>query len=538
MHARTGYGVRRKTAAIALAWAMGMASAAQGGPIYWNHWQDLAGEWSNTNNWNLLRLPSIAAGDEAYITYKRTANVRTIGAEASTVYVGSYLGGGRLLVGSGADAYFPNLRIATPTDASSELIMSGGTLTCNTLAMLEHGGPGLVLVTGGVFRVLAAGNAVQITHPTAYTYTGPQILALGGTGRMEMVNGTASEIKVGSRPGAVARLHLSGDAVLTNLYRMTLGHSNNGGFGVVTISNNAVLQMNNNLYIGGDWDDDTDAEYGGTGIVTVAGGVLRAYDIHVGRYGTGELRMEGGNVLDVHDMVLAGSRGFGAVHQTGGTVDVERLYLSYVTTPSNCVYNLGGGTLRVRGALQRLALQNYAFTITGGAFSFYRWMAAAANAAGMPTLTNAGGTMSPGLALAGITKIETDYVETSSGSRISIDVGGTTQATAFTNAPGHYDHVNVSGSVALMGELQVNVIDGFAESARSTDKFYVLSSGGGIAGAFANVASGERVTTPDGHTFLVYYGDNAATTEAGVDPKKVTLTGFHHFPRGTVMLVR
>ncbi|MDD5706682.1 MAG: hypothetical protein PHR35_12225 [Kiritimatiellae bacterium] len=540
MQANSGFGrLSRKLAAGAATVVLfvGTTLTARGELIYWANYWNNSGEWSDTNNWNLLRVPSIASNDSAVVYAGRTANILTPGPETATLYVGFWNGSGRVVVGPGADAYFPNLRITPGGAYYGELLVGGGTITCAGLAMLENGGPGVVQVTGGVLRVTGGVNAVQVTH-IAYSYTGPQIIALGGNGRMEMVNGSASEFKIGTRPGTVARLNMSGNAVLTNLYRMTLGYATNGAFGAVSISNSAFLHMNGNLYIGGGWADDTDAEFGGTGVVTVAGGTLRAYDVVVGCYGTGELNVEGGRIQDVHDMCLVGSRGYGVVNQTGGTVDVERLYLSLSATPSNSVYNLGGGVLRVRGAVQNYAAANTVFNITGGVFSMYRWMT---GTPGMPTMTNAGGIMSPALGLAGVARIETNYVETSSNCQISIDVGGTNRLSLYVNEtkdPGYYDYVNVSGSVTLMGKLQVNVIDGFAETARKSDVFYVMSAGSDIAGAFSNVASGERVTTSDGHSFLVYYGNNAATTGAGMDPKKVTLTGFRHFPRGTIMCVR
>ena len=60
----------------------------------------------------------------------------------------------------------------------------------------------------------------------------------------------------------------------------------------------------------------------------------------------------------------------------------------------------------------------------------------------------------------------------------------------------------------------------------------------GCPSAFANVASGGRIATADRHSFLVYYGSNAATTGAGMDSKKVTLTGFKRAPMGSILTVR
>jgi len=294
----------------------------------------------------------------------------------------------------------------------------------------------------------------------------------------------------------------------------------------------------------------------GTGTLAVSGGTLDAATVTIGKSGRGSGTLSGGMLLctnlvvvdqstsrstlqigagaalrAVEDIIVAKMAGAdGHIQQDGGAVDIRNLYLCYVSAPSNSSYTLNGGTLRVRNAMTGLATNgNETFTFTGGSLSVLSYMNT------MPALVNAGGTLAPGLDVAGKCTVNTNYVETSAAARLSIDVGGTSQASAFTNAPGSYDFVNVTGSATLAGELKVNLINGFEASAKPTDKFYVLESGSDIAGAFANVASGGRVTTTNRHSFAVYYGNNAATAAAGESTKKVTLTQFQVAPKGTIL---
>lgn len=294
----------------------------------------------------------------------------------------------------------------------------------------------------------------------------------------------------------------------------------------------------------------------GTGTLAVSGGTLDASTVTIGKSGRGSGTLSGGMLLctnlvvvdqsalrstlqigagaalsAVEDIAIAKiAGGDGHIQQDGGAADIRNLYLCYVSAPSNSSYTLNGGTLRVRNAMTGLATNgNETFTFTGGSLSVLNYMNT------MPALVNAGGTLAPGLDVAGKCTVNTNYVETSPSARLFIDVGGTSQASAFTNAPGYYDFVNVTGSATLAGELKVNLINGSEASIKSTDKFYVLESGSDIAGAFANVASGGRVTTTNRHSFVVYYGNNAATAAAGESAKKVTLTHFRVAPKGTIL---
>jgi len=83
-------------------------------------------------------------------------------------------------------------------------------------------------------------------------------------------------------------------------------------------------------------------------------------------------------------------------------------------------------------------------------------------------------------------------------SELRLQVGGYT--------PAQYDFVEVSGGVTLDGALSVELINDFARAMTNGAGFTVLSAGSPISGAFANVASGGTLTTPDGYArFTVLY---------------------------------
>ncbi|WP_404308008.1 M60 family peptidase N-terminal accessory domain-containing protein [Neorhodopirellula lusitana] len=85
---------------------------------------------------------------------------------------------------------------------------------------------------------------------------------------------------------------------------------------------------------------------------------------------------------------------------------------------------------------------------------------------------------------------------------LSVDIGGTTAGT-------QYDQL-ITNAGTLAGSLAVSLTDSFVPSA--ADSFTVVDSTTNLAGAFENVASGERITTGGGEgTFLVTYDASSDT---------------------------
>ncbi len=100
---------------------------------------------------------------------------------------------------------------------------------------------------------------------------------------------------------------------------------------------------------------------------------------------------------------------------------------------------------------------------------------------------------------------------------IGMELGGRTPGS------GH-DVIIQSGGpngTTLAGTLEVTFINEFECETLTTDTFTILTSDRPLMGAFANVASGARLTTTDGSgSFLVHYGAGAP------NPNAVTLSDF------------
>jgi autotransporter-associated beta strand protein len=177
----------------------------------------------------------------------------------------------------------------------------------------------------------------------------------------------------------------------------------------------------------------------------------------------------------------------------------------------------GSGKLKVPGSIagaQANANAKQIFAINGGTL-----VAATVNATNLRpdtasangTLLQSAGTLAPGdTGTAGKTAITGGYNLGASGT-LAIDIGGTTQATAYQT--GQYDCLTVSTTTALAGNLSVKLINGFTPS--SGQSFTILNSTGTLSGAFGNVAFGSRITTASGEgTFLVTQSGNTVVLSA------------------------
>ncbi|HEX7130824.1 MAG TPA: immunoglobulin domain-containing protein, partial [Rhodanobacteraceae bacterium] len=78
-----------------------------------------------------------------------------------------------------------------------------------------------------------------------------------------------------------------------------------------------------------------------------------------------------------------------------------------------------------------------------------------------------------------------------------------------------YDHLDVNGTLTINGGLlDLRFLDGFETTTQPTDVFVLVEADAPIAGAFANVASGQRLNTSDGlRSFEVHYGAGSAHGE-------------------------
>ena len=220
------------------------------------------------------------------------------------------------------------------------------------------------------------------------------------------------------------------------------------------------------------------------------------------------------------------------MNQTGGTVNIgvttgaggtiRDFKIGGTTVNAKSAYTLAGGSLFVAGTLQSAAagtggINNFNFlggnlsagTIITANLSRSSTATASANQTADATdagyLVNLGGALAPGgVGTAGRTTITGNYI--AAGGTLAIDLGGTKQGSAFQT--GDYDFVNVTGTVALGGNLSVSLLAGYTPAV--TDTFTILTAGSMPTGAFTNAPFGNRFPTADGAgSFLVTLSGNS-----------------------------
>ncbi len=121
----------------------------------------------------------------------------------------------------------------------------------------------------------------------------------------------------------------------------------------------------------------------------------------------------------------------------------------------------------------------------------------------------AGGTVAPGNS-PGALNVTGDLTLLAT-SALLIELGGTVAGSG-------YDVLTAGGGAALAGSLSLSFVNGFAATVQNSDTFTVVTAGGsGLTGAFANIASGQRLFTTDGvGSFLVNYGSGSPFAASSV----------------------
>ena len=129
------------------------------------------------------------------------------------------------------------------------------------------------------------------------------------------------------------------------------------------------------------------------------------------------------------------------------------------------------------------------------------------------TFYQTGGTLAPGgIGTPGKTIVTGNYMQ--SGGALAIDLGGTTQATAFQNTAA-YDYLSVTGSATVGGSLNVGLINGYVPAAGTT--FTVLSAGSGaVAGSFSNAGNGGVLAPGNGALLTVNYGSGGSSNQVNL----------------------
>jgi hypothetical protein len=309
---------------------------------------------------------------------------------------------------------------------------------------------------------------------------------------------------------------------------MQLDLVNNSGFinknnGTINATNGGVLGLYSGVMDqtgGGSFLADgtgSMVQLGGGGIATVIGGTLNTANngiIQIG--GAGALLTSSTNNGAIQ--VTAGNNPL-FVNGTGLTNNGTILVNTTAANSTTVMQFTADGTLNGTGSVTLngiIGVSNVAdfdcngHNITNGSNHTIKGNGDITTNGGI--LTN-NGTIAPGTS-AGQLNVSGNLV-LGSTSNLAMEIGGTTPAT-------QYDVLNKGGSLTLNGTLNVRLINSFTPAASHT--FTIVTTQAALAGAFTNVASGQRLNTADGvGSFIVTYsGNNVVLSNFAVTPPPST----------------
>lgn len=430
--------------------------------------------------------------------------------------IGSGLGGVSRVAGSGQLTVGVVSGIATLADNSTT-----GSVSPTTV---NQSGTGLAIgtVNGASGSVVNfAGDGTGST-----TFSG----RFGTAGQLvKLTNGTVFLNGAGSNQTQLANMELNGGVLTVNAASDRFATDSTAAGQTLTITGGQLLVP-------------TTAGYGlrlnGTNGVNGSG---TAGSVFTGTQSNGLVTvLKGGNATSFN--LGSTSATVSIYNLQGGTVNAlgtgtdGRVELGADTAGTGkATFNLSGGKLVASGQISgnQGTAARQAFVWTGGRLATAAYIATnltstdgAAYAGNVGTLTNNGGTLAPGdIGTAGKTTITGGY--SVNAGTLAIDLGGTTQATAFQT--GQHDFISVSGTATLGGNLTVSLLAGFTPQNAHT--FTVLTAGS-LVGAFANAPFAGRVATSDGSgTFLVtksgnsiVLGDWQPTVPPGITSQPSSLT--------------
>jgi hypothetical protein len=473
--------------------------------------------------------------------------------------------GGSLAAGSPVTVYNGGVLNVNSGGTVNGVITNNGTVTVNAGACLNSAlaNNGTATVNGGTVGSILNSGTLTINCADVAT-VGSQVTSSGagtisssgnGTATLNMATGSNS-INVIKNVSTTGTLILNG-AGSTNVVA-TLGYNtgkawtltvNGGVWNVGTQGFNGTGSQNGGTFNinGGANYTVTSMRYGAHGTFNVGGvggsGTLNLVDptsengpglgfavnalnqgiVSLGaRLGTFTLSLSQNNTVAVTNSVTVQSGGSitvpGNMTLGGGTAmgagGSEYDYVSLVP----------GGKLLVSGTIAVnapavSANTTRAFFWTGGQLTALA-VTPSTNFNGVGSsidsnsLMNIAGTLAPGdLGTPGKTTVNGGY-SNALAAVLALDIGGTTQASAYTNAANYHDYVNVSGGAALMaGRLDVNLINAYVPATTVT-KFTVLAatgSAGALAGGFSNVPDG-KVWCADGYSRFDVLFNTAAKT--------------------------
>jgi T5SS/PEP-CTERM-associated repeat protein len=271
---------------------------------------------------------------------------------------------------------------------------------------------------------------------------------------------------------------------------------------------------------GSRWVNSNDlvvGDRGGGRLKILGGGRVSNANAFVGRradsgfiFGVNVLVADADSTWDVNGRLgvggdpTTGSDGVGTVAiDNGGSVVVAQDTLIY----SRDTLFLAGGTLTTT----EISFPTSELNVTPGTFDWSSGTLHVGIYRGDLTVPS-GGVLAPGNS-AGRTIVFGDYNQEAPFAQLQIEIAGSPASFQF-------DVLEVRGDVVLGGNLQLPLLNGFVPTAANA--YSVLTPTGSLSGAFANVASGQRLATADGlGSFVVSYGPGSP-----FNPTFVVVSGY------------
>ena len=405
--------------------------------------------------------------------------------------------------------------------ASNGLINEGAMRATNGGILLLNGNG------GGSFTQLSGGTVIAFDLSQVQLTNGAALAGglwqTQGTGVIRVLN-TAS----------LANLSLGANFVTNNGTTTTF-------FGTITNTGNITIGSAGNftdaflggvtLTGGGHFFLQNADRIRGSGTLTIANQIISGETSNSGSLGTNELGIVNqssgvidanvnGLVLDVDPSSGTGLSNAGTMRASNGGILVLNGNGGGDFNNTGTIAATTGGTLRFNANVSSSGTVDVGsdtvtatgtYTQTGGTFRLSGGSVQSNNALNFQAgLIDARGTINSAItnnanlrpALGGSGLQVTGNVSLLSASQLTFQLGGLTQGS-------QYGFLGVNGNVSLGGQLLVSFVNGFQNSVNNSNSFTVLSSTATLAGVFANVASGSRLTTTDSSgSFLVNYNGN------------------------------
>jgi hypothetical protein len=389
-------------------------------------------------------------------------------------------------------------------------------------------GAGAVQINGGLIHAAAPGATFNFSGGL-FQWSGGAISAGNpfiNAGTMTLVGSGAKEIDgVGfSNQGMMIQtgtgnLQFGGNSYMTNAANGTYDIRSDAGFSNGQIENYGTFKKSAGTGISQIWgNNDPNStifdHLGGT--VEVDSGTLMLGRCYTG---TGAQFIVGsGAVLDLNSNGIFGQysgtytgSGAGQLQINGGQISIASPNATF--NFSGDLFQWAGGTINACNPLDNEGTITIGGNVGIGCGGFTNNGTVKGNGTINGTLTN-NGAIKPGNS-PGKLNFNGD-LELGSTSSLSFEIGGTAQGTTYSLL-----NKTDNGTLTLNGTLAIRLINSFIPA--NSDKFTIVTTQQILAGAFANVPNGQRLTTSDGGgSFQVTYN----VLNDPVASRNVVLTNF------------